>query len=435
MKPTSSPASSVAKSHQRTLNDQRLHQARDFLRDPAPLDAQDFAKRHEAIQAFLLDLESEEEDFDEGLFDDVQSWLHIRSPRLCRDFALDRRWGVQPSENGLGDTMHSLAERGEAATSPTAVNSTTLSPVGESKKTWKSTQIKRINSSNKQGVEVIEKSTIIPATDLETIKKDINKKWQDRFDDLKAEQKRNPEKYPDSSGEMPLRYLAQLVKGDKDVPSFDESWRFLKKQIDQEIREAATEAGLEDGLEQEVVKDPSPEARDQSIHFSDSQDDSVSLSSGSQVSEGDHTQDNTQVGQGQLMPQQMVDFDITRDAHLLEVVTPQLDQMQDVQQIGQGKLMPQNMIDFEIARDAYLLEDVAETVAEKDGDGLEGNVTDDEDVDEMSFEDDRTDTYRHKFLFGETKHLQAMMSDQIERDLIEGLTTSWRFWQISAAHS
>ena len=58
----------------------RLQQARHFLRDPAPHIGHDFTIRHQTIQDFLRALANENQAFDQDTYDDVQSWLNVRSP-------------------------------------------------------------------------------------------------------------------------------------------------------------------------------------------------------------------------------------------------------------------------------------------------------------------------------------------------------------------
>ena len=59
-----------------------LQQARHFLRDPAPHIGHDFAARHKIIQDFLRALANENQAFNQDLYDDVRSWLHIRFPQM-----------------------------------------------------------------------------------------------------------------------------------------------------------------------------------------------------------------------------------------------------------------------------------------------------------------------------------------------------------------
>lgn len=104
-RPASPLKDALANPHQATLNN-KLCQARDFLRSPSPYMGYSFALRHRSILEFLHNLSEKEAGyFDQDLYDDVQSWLDVRAPQTDPERQWDFLEMADRNDKGSGDPL------------------------------------------------------------------------------------------------------------------------------------------------------------------------------------------------------------------------------------------------------------------------------------------------------------------------------------------
>ena len=120
--PLSSPTRHTGADDQQALWNKKLQEARTFLRSPSPYTGYSFTRRHRLIQKLLHKLSKQKEgSFDEGLYDDVQSWLEKRAsetePERQWDFLKSKSENHEVHDStAMNDASHSPASQQAEAT-------------------------------------------------------------------------------------------------------------------------------------------------------------------------------------------------------------------------------------------------------------------------------------------------------------------------------